>query len=83
LFAGLVEAPANFPSSFKSYCLHASNRNAPSSGLKYFMRLRPIGVSYSGFWPLTMREFSGRFAACTAAPPWAIYEGKLTSNHFR
>jgi hypothetical protein len=50
LFAGLPEAPANFPSLFESYCLHASKRLAPSSSLKYFMRLAAIGAGYVRFW---------------------------------
>ena len=54
-FAGLLEAPANLPSSFKSYFLHGSNRNASSSGLKYFMRLAAIGAAYALFSATTGR----------------------------
>ena len=49
-FAGSLKAPANLLSSFNSYCFHASNRNAPSSGLKYFVRLPAIGVFYALFF---------------------------------
>jgi hypothetical protein len=75
LFAGLSEAPANLPTLFKSYCFHAANRNAPSSSLKYFVRLAVIGGAYFYFWPFTVHEFSGGFVACSAPPSWAIHEG--------
>jgi hypothetical protein len=83
LFAGLSEAPANLPTLFKSYCFHAANRNAPSSSLKYFVRLAVIGSAYCYLCPLTVREFSVRFVACSALPPRAIHEGKMILEHFR
>jgi hypothetical protein len=51
--------------------------------LKYFVRLPVIGGAYCYFCALTLREFSVRFVACRALPPWAIHEGKMISERFR
>jgi hypothetical protein len=53
---------------------------ARSTDLKYFVRLAGIGDAYCHFRRLATHEISAPFVAGSAAPPWAIHEGKMTSK---
>ena len=82
LLGGLPEARAHLPSSFESYFLHGSNRNAPSSGLKYFMRLAAIGAAYGLFLASPIRESTSRRSLTAHRAPGRFLEGKMTLERF-